>query len=62
MEVTVLDYKDLTKEELVMLCQQKDMAIRECLLQTEKNNCKLFGKGDIPVFDSLSEQKVSQTA
>lgn len=41
------DYEEMTKEELIQSCRQKDIAISECMSQMQKSSCKLYSKSDI---------------
>ena len=43
----IKDYKDMTREELINTCEQKDSVIRECLTQIQNSACKLYSKSDI---------------
>ena len=41
------DYDGMTREELIYACRQKDSVIKECMMQLQKEACKLYNKSDI---------------
>ena len=51
------DYTDMTKEELVILCKEKDTAINECMFQVQKNQNPLLSKCDIMKLYSCGSEK-----
>ena len=40
-------YEEMTKEELINSCLQKDNALKECIDQMQKDACVIYGKDDI---------------
>ena len=51
------DYDQMTKDELIKVCQQKDSAINEYITKIQNDDCIIYGKNDIMNMYSCESNK-----